>query len=466
VTATSSPHVLHRLSRSAGDGRRAAPVRIAHLGLGNFFRAHQAWYTEHAPDAQAWGIAAFTGRTPVLAEAMAPQDGLYTLVTQRPDGDAYEVVSSVSAVHAAAEHDAWLGYVRSPELALITLTVTEAGYARNADGSLDVGRPDVADDISVLRADPLAVVDTVPARLVAGLLARRAAGGGPLSIVPCDNLADNGTVAAHVVGALAELVDPTLVSWIDANVAFVTTMVDRITPRPTDEVELAVLAATGREDFAPVVTEPFSEWVLAGDFVAGRPAWDAAGARIVDDIAPFEQRKLGLLNGAHSLLAYAGSIRGHETVADAIADPVCRAWVEEWWDEASRYLTLPADEIVEYRAALVARFTNPRIRHLLAQIATDGSLKLPVRILPTLRHERDAGRMPPGAVRALAAWVCHLRGEGAPVDDPAADVFVPLASAPMNDAVRAVLGRLDGALASDDELAAAVVASADELTRS
>ena len=462
MTASSSTHVAHRLSR-ASDGRPAAPVRIVHVGLGNFFRAHQAWYTEHAPDAPEWGIAAFTGRTPVLAEAMGLQDGLYTLVTQRPDGDASEVVSSVSAVHAASEHDAWLGYLRSPDLALVTLTVTEAGYARGADGSLDVARPDVADDIVVLTADHLAVVDTVPARLVAGLLARRAARGGPVSIVPCDNLPDNGAVAERVVRGVADAVDPTLARWIDANVSFVTTMVDRITPRPTDDVERAVLAATGREDAAPVVTEPFSEWVLAGDFLAGRPGWDAAGARVVDDVTPFEQRKLWLLNGAHSLLAYAGSLRGHETVAEAIADPVCRAWVEEWWDESSRYLTLPPDEVAQYRAALVDRFSNPRISHLLAQIATDGSLKLPVRILPTLRRERAAGRLPAGTVRVLAAWVCHLRGSGAPVADPAADVLVPLAAGLLPDAVRAVLRRLDGALASDADLVAAVAAAADDL---
>jgi fructuronate reductase len=466
VTSMPAAHAPHRLSRAAGDGRPAAPVRIVHLGLGNFFRAHQAWYTEHAPDADAWGIAAFTGRSPGLAAVMERQGGLYTLVTQRADGDAYEVVSSVSAVHAVADHDAWLDRLRTPGVALITLTVTEAGYARGGDGSLDVRRPDVADDVRALRVDPTAAVRTVPARLAAGLLARRAVGGGPLSVVPCDNLSDNGPVAARVVRDLAALVDPTLTEWIDANVAFVTTMVDRITPRPTGELERAVLAATEREDAAPVATEPFTEWVLAGEFAAGRPRWDAAGARFVEDIAPFEQRKLWLLNGAHSLLAYAGSLRGHETVADAIADPVCRAWVEEWWDEAARWLTLPAQELAAYRAALLARFTNPRIRHLLAQIAADGSLKLPVRVLPALRRERAAGRVPPGAVRILAAWVCHLRGSGAPVVDPAAEALTGLAGGAGRDAVRAVLGRLDRALATDDALVRAVIAAADVLVRS
>jgi fructuronate reductase len=352
VTPPSTAAAPHRLSRTAGDGRPAAPVRIVHLGLGNFFRAHQAWYTEHAPDADEWGIAAFTGRSPGLAAVMERQDGLYTLVTRHAEGDAYEVVSSVSAVHAATDHDAWLGCLRSPGIGLVTLTVTEAGYVRGADGCLDARRPDVAEDVRTLRADPGSPVSTVPGRLVAGFLARRAAGSGPLSVVPCDNLSDNGAVVARVVRDMATLVDPPLVDWVDANVAYVTTMVDRITPRPADEVAPDVLAATGRADDAPVVTEPFSEWVLAGDFARGRPRWDAAGARLVRDIVPFEQRKLWLLNGAHSLLAYAGSLRGHVTVADAIADPVCRGWVEQRWDEASGHLTLPAAEIAEYRAGV------------------------------------------------------------------------------------------------------------------
>ena len=151
-----------RLSRSAGDGRPAAPVRIVHLGLGNFSRAHQAWYTDHAPDATGWGIAAFTGRTADLAEVMAPQDGLYTLVIRNADGDNFEVVSSISAVHAASEHEAWLAYLCSPDLAIITITVTEAGYLRAADGGLDVDNGRIREDLAALRGDPTVIVGTVP----------------------------------------------------------------------------------------------------------------------------------------------------------------------------------------------------------------------------------------------------------------------------------------------------------------
>ena len=400
------------LSRAAGDGRAAAPVRIAHLGLGNFFRAHQVFYTDHAPDAADWGIAAFTGRSAELAEQLTAQDGLYTLITRAADGDRFEVLSSLSRTHAATDHEAWLGYLASPDVRAVTVTVTEAGYLRGADGGLDRDNDQVRADVAALRADPTAIVRTAPGRLVAGCAARRRADSGPLTIVPCDNLPGNGAVAARVVRDLAELLDPGLADWIDESVSYVTSVVDRITPRTTDDDRRAVADATGVDDRSPVVTEPFHEWVLSGVFPAGRPQWDKAGATFAENIYPYEDRKLWLLNGAHSLLAYAGSARGHQTVAEAVADDECREWIQQWWAEAARHIDLPANVLDDYRAALLDRFANPRMRHLLAQIAADGSQKLPVRILPVLRAERAAGRMPEGATRALGAWVGHLRGAG------------------------------------------------------
>lgn len=441
----------------------APPVRIVHLGLGNFFRAHQAWYTAHASDAAQWGIAAFTGRSPELADALAAQDGLYTLVTRAKDGDRFEVVPSVVRAHAADDHDSWLGYLADPEVRLVTMTVTEAGYMRNAEGGVDLGRPQVHGDIEAMRADISARVHTVPARLVAGLAARRDAGAGAIAVVPCDNLPDNGAVVARVVRELATCVDESLAAWIDEHVSYVTTMVDRITPEPTAEDVRTVEQVTGVRDRAPVVTEPFSEWVLSGAFPNGRPLWESTGATITDSLEPFEQRKLWLLNGAHSLLAYAGSARGHETVADAMADPVCRAWVEDWWAEASPYVPLPADDVAAYRNALVERFANPRIRHRLDQIAADGSQKLPVRVLPVLRRLRSAGRPYPGAARVIAAWVRHLRGAGAPVTDAQADVYARLADGELSDAVRQVLSALAGEDLAEDDVTAAVTAAAVDL---
>jgi fructuronate reductase len=445
----------------------APRIRHVHLGLGNFFRAHQAWYSAHSPDASGWGIAAFTGRgterSNAVVAALAAQDGLYTLVTRASEHDRFEVVNSLAAVHTGQAHTAWLGYFADPLVQVVTTTVTEAGYMRGAGGGLDSDQAEIVADVGALRVDLTAPVRTVPGRLVAGLAARRHARAGRLTMVPCDNLRRNGAVLARVMGDFAEQVDPGLAGWIADNVAYVTTMVDRITPVPTTADIAGAAAQTGVHDRAAVVTEPFSEWVVGGEFAAERPRWQDAGATFTSDVEPFEERKLSLLNGAHSMLAYAGSLRGHVTVADAMGDPTCLGWLEQWWEAASRHLSLPAADNAAYRAALNERFANPRMRHRLDQIAWDGSQKLPIRVLPTLRRERAAGRVPPGATRPVAAWVCHLRGSGAAVTDARADEFVQLACGPLPDAVCLVLKALDPDLGADEAVVAAVLAQAREL---
>jgi fructuronate reductase len=453
-----------RLSRTLPDAPAAAPVRIVHLGVGNFHRAHQAWYTAHSPGAENWGIAAFTGRRADMAEALAPQDGLYTLITRSADGDSFELIGALSAVHSATEHEAYLDYLSRPEVALVTITVTEAGYLRDADGHLDVNQEVVGSDAEALRAQPRSPVSSLPGKLVAGLLSRRAAGAGPITILSCDNLPENGLVAQTVARDLAALVDPSLLEWIAANVDFATSMVDRITPATTDEDRRIVEEACGYEDAYPVPTEPFSEWVMSGTFPAGRPRWEDAGASIVDDVGPFEQRKLRLLNGSHSLLAYAGSIRGHETIDEAIGDAACRRWVELFWDESGRHLELPTEAVAGYRTALLERFSNPRVRHRLSQIATDGSTKLAIRAIPTIQAERAAGRLPTGCATVVAAWVLHLRGLGAPVQDAAAGPAREAANAgDLSKAVPAVLETLAPGLGEDSAFCAEVLAQAEAI---
>ena len=438
-----APGSLRGLTRER-DGRPRAPVRLVHLGLGNFFRAHAAWYTQHAPDAADWGYAAFTGRSPRSALALGAQDSLYTLLVRGPDGATPEVVSSLSAVHAADDLGALRMYFARAELAVVTATVTEAGYCRSSTGDLDTESPDVRDDIAALTTDPAgATVSTTPGRVLAGLSARRAAGAGPLAVVSNDNLPDNGEVMARVVSQLAAAADPTLTGWIEDNVSFVTTVVDRITPRTTDEDRVEVSRQLGVDDPETVPTEPFTEWVLAGDFPNGRPAWDGAGARFVRDVRPFEQRKLWLLNGAHSLMAYAGSIRGHETVTEAIGDPVVNGWVEDWWRAACAHLELPDAELAGYRASLRDRFGNAAIKHLLAQIASDGSQKMPIRAVPVIRAGLQSGQVDPGATRLIAAWIAHLRGHGAAVHDVSADKVTVLAKGASGEAVARVLAWLD-----------------------
>ena len=450
-----------RLSRSLPDMPPAAPVRMVHLGVGNFTRAHQAWYTSHSPDADQWGIAGFTGRRRDTADALAPQDGLYTLITRSGEGDTFELIGALSAVHAAADHEAYLDYLSRPEVAVVTITVTEAAYLRGADGHLDAGLDVIVSDLEALRSAPRNPVASLPARLVAGLVARRTSGASALTILSCDNLPENGAVTKTVVQDFAALLDETLGDWINSQVDFATSMVDRITPRTTDEDRALVQQACGYVDAYPVATEPFSEWVISGGFPAGRPRWEEAGATIVAEVEPFEQRKLWLLNGSHSMLAYAGSIRGHSTIDEAIADPSCRSWVEMFWDEASRHLALPAADIAEYREALLTRFSNPRAGDQLARIAADGSTKLVVRTLPTIRAERAAGRVPIGCATTIAAWVLHLHGLGAPINDPGAAAAEQAAnSGELREAVPAVLDVLEPGLGSDRDFVDAVIGQA------
>lgn len=454
------------LSRRALGEPPAPSPRLAHLGLGSFFRAHPCWYTQRAPDGAQWGFAAFGGRASTeLARDLTAQDGLFTLIERGPRADAAQIIRCLAAAHPAAGHESWTRVLADPALAAVTITVTEAGYLRGPAGGLDFGRPDVQADAAALRADPAGPARTAPGRLVAGLAARRRAGSGPLALVPCDNIPGNGALAERVVLDLAEAADPGLAAWIAASVRVVSTVVDRITPRPRPGDAQAARAATGWADRCPVVTEPFAEWVLSGQFPAGRPDWPAAGARITGDVTPFEHRKLWLLNGAHSLLAYAGSALGHRTVAEAAADETCQEWVADWWSAATPHLPQPDDELAGYLAALSARFGNARIGDRLDRIAADGSQKLPIRVLPVLRAERAAGRLPAGATRILAAWACHLRGLGAPVSDVASAEVVPLAAGPVRQAVPALLRWLDPEIGADGEVTGLVAAQCDELTR-
>ena len=383
------------------------PVRIVHLGLGAFHRAHQAWYTQRANrDAEAsgtsgWGIVAFTGRSPHAASVLAAQDAVYTLIERGPHADTAERIESLSEVADGGDTARWRAAVSDPAVAVITLTVTEAGY-----------RPPVAD----LDADRVALRDggpgrTAPGRLADGLRARRDAGAGGLAVVSCDNLPDNGRVAREAVVGLAADVDPALARWIEDEVSFVSTMVDRITPATTDADREAAERLTGFTDAAPVVTEPFSEWVLSGDFPAGRPEWESAGAKFVDDIEPFERRKLWLLNAGHSLLAYLGLLRGHGTIAEAMDDHACVDALEEIWAEARIELPFDDEQVDATLAALRERFRNARIEHRLAQIASDGSQKLGPRILDPIRARLASGRGPGRAEAAtIAAWILHVLG--------------------------------------------------------
>lgn len=386
------------LSRSALS-LPAPAVRIVHLGLGAFHRAHQVWYTQHAADGAEWGIAAFSMRSAAAADLLAAQDGLFTLV-ERGATDSFELLWPIVEVgDASADAGAlrMIELIAAPSTAVVTLTITEAGY--------------VADSVAVTL-------------LRAGLAARAAAGAGPIAVVPCDNLSGNGDV-------LAALIFP---DGRADGVSFVSTSVDRITPRSTSADQESVLLATGWEDAAPVVTEPYRSWILQGDFPAGRPRWESVGAMFVTEVTPWEQRKLWMLNGAHSYLANAGLVRGLETVAQAIADPELRAGVCAFWAEAATHL--PAEvEAENYAVQLIERFENGRIEHRLSQIAADSVAKLRVRVPPVLRAEQMAGRSGAASRAVLEAWVQAMQSGRRSPDSHDAQIDIALKSSDTSTAL-------------------------------
>jgi fructuronate reductase len=432
--------------------RRSAAPKTIHLGLGAFHRAHQAFYTHRAEQETGTesGIHAFTGRRPDAAETLAAQGFRYTLIERGAAGDTFEPIDTISRASAGADLQAWRQAWLVPELQLITLTITEAGYRVTED------------DLGALRAGQPA---TAMARILDGLQTRRRNDLGPVALVSCDNLADNGTVFGSRVRSLAERWDPELAAWIESGVSFPGTMVDRITPATTDaDRELATqwLRSQGEPeaiDRMPVVCEPFTEWVIAGDFPAGRPAWEQVGVTIVDDVAPYEQRKLWLLNAGHSMLAYVGLARGMRTIDQAMQDSRCTELLEELWAGAAEVLPFGKAEIDAATEALRERFTNPRIAHNLAQIAGDGTQKLPNRSLGIYRARRAAGLPLDSAIPAtLAGWLIHL-GTDLVNDQGVAELITRFKAAGADTPVQQIPIMLDyfgPDTADDHELAAAV----------
>nr|WP_246415755.1 mannitol dehydrogenase family protein [Novosphingobium taihuense] len=391
--------------------REAQKVGIVHFGIGAFHRAHQAWYTDAAMnegDAD-WAITGISLRSAGVARQMNPQGGLYTVAEQSAEGARLRIVGSVRNVLVASEEpDAVIAAVAAPSTHIVSLTVTEKGYCRSADGTLDF---DLAHSLSFYYF------------VTQGLLARAKAGLGGVTLLSCDNLADNGAKLHALMLQYLDRHEPDLVPWFEANCTCPSTMIDRIVPATTDEDRAMVAKALGGlSDEACVVTEPFSQWVIEDRFAGPRPRWEAVGAQLVSEVGPYETAKLRMLNGAHSLLAYCGLKAGYEYVHEAIADPALRQLATSLMhEEAAPTITpAPGQDLAAYAEALIARFANPCLNHRLIQIAMDGSQKIPQRWLETLAESAAQGRTCPAILTAISAWIHHLSGANGPVDDPMA----------------------------------------------
>jgi fructuronate reductase len=418
--------------------REALGTGIVHLGLGAFMRAHLAVYNDDALDqggALSWGIAGVSLRHADTRDALAPQEGLYTLALRDADasGRAREALRVIGGVRemlvAPNDPAAVLRCMASPEVRIISLTVTEKGYCHDpASGTLRPDHPDIVHDLAHPGAPRSAI-----GFIVRSLAQRRARGLDGQTLMSLDNLPANGRVLRGLVLAFAEaLGDAALADWIGNRCSFPCSMVDRIVPRSTDADREHIGSALGLHDAWPVVAEPFIDWVLEDRFAAGRPDWPGVRGVASDaDVAAWERLKLRMVNGAHSALAYLGVVAGWSTVDVAIAQPALRAYIDAMLQtEVEPTLTglfVPRD----YRQRLLQRFANPALAHRTAQIAMDGSQKVPQRLLATIRDRIAAGAPIERLGLALAGWLHYLRGvdeagRAYAIDDPLAGALQTL----------------------------------------
>ncbi|BBZ64540.1 mannitol dehydrogenase family protein [Mycolicibacterium monacense] len=397
-------------------------VGIVHFGVGGFHRAHQAMYVDALLEkglAAEWGICG-VGVLPgdrKMADALGAQDGLYTLLLEKPDGtrDARVIGSIVDYRYAPDDPEGVVELLAAPSTRIVSLTITEGGY--------EVDKVD-ADSVNVfgLITDALAL--------------RRDRGVRPPTIVSCDNIEGNGDVARAAFMCYADRTHPGLSEWIGANTRFPNSMVDRITPVTTPEVIATVRDEFGVDDAWPVVAEPFTSWVLEDTFTDGRPPFEDVGVLLVDDVTPYELMKLRLLNASHQALCYFGYLAGYRLVHDAAADPLFAELLRRYMDsEATPTLRpVPGIDLPDYKRTLIERFANPGVRDTIARLCYGSSDRIPKWLLPVVRENLRTGAPIQLSAAVVASWARYAEGvdeQGQPIDvqDQLADELVPLARA-------------------------------------
>ena len=453
--------------------RSALTPSVVHFSVGGFHRAHQLLYFDELAErgiSTAWGVVGIGLHHRTLKDALAPQDYLYTVVERSPDGERARVVGvMIDYLYAPDDPTAVLDRLTDARTRVVTLTITGAGYRLDpASGVFD------ADDAD-LRAD-LATPDlprTVFGFIVEALDRRRRGGLPPFTVVSCDNMHRNGEGTRDAVVGFARLRDEVLARWITDRVAFPSSMVDRITPQTAPEERAAVARKYGVDDNWPVITEPFSQWVIEDTFCNGRPPLEQVGVRFVEDVADYELMKTRLLNASHCALGYLGSLAGLSRIDEVMADDVFRRYVTRLMDdEVTPLLPQPAGiDLTEYKRVLLQRFANPAIADRLDRLCRRGSTKMPHHLLPSLTEARRQGRPSALLTLALAGWLRYLRGTDAtgravPLDDPHAPRLQALAQAGGSDP-RPLLGvrSIFGDLGDDTELVADLRTALERLER-
>ncbi|WP_236038110.1 mannitol dehydrogenase family protein [Belnapia arida] len=391
----------------------AVTAGIVHLGPGNFHRAHMARYAhdlmERRADALAWGILG-AGLMPPdrrIVDALAPQDGLYTLLERGEGEECATVIGSLAEVTFAGESSAaLLRAMEAPAIRIVSLTVTENGYCIDrATRRLDPANPLIQADLAAPEA-PRSAIGVI----TEALRRRRRAGAAAFTVMSCDNLQHNGQVLRDAVLVFAALRDPSLARWIEDKAAFPSTMVDRITPGTTDEDRQSLEARHGFRDRWPVPCETFHQWVIEDRFAAGRPPWEEVGAQLVPDVGPYEFMKLRLLNASHHTIAGLGVLLGHAHVSDCMADADLAALMRAVMDRETGPTVppVPGIDLDAYKDSVTARFANPAIRDTPGRIVADGSPNI---VLEPLRDRLRAGQPVDLLALAVAAWMRCARGE-------------------------------------------------------
>ncbi|MBD9656899.1 mannitol dehydrogenase family protein [Pseudomonas sp. PDM12] len=399
---------------------------IAHIGVGGFHRAHQAIYTEallNRGEAREWGICGVGLRREdrAMQQALAAQDHLYTmLVLGDEPGLEVRVVGAINGMLLAEDSPAALiDKLADPAIRIVSLTITEGGYCiDDSTGEFMAHLPDIQHDLAHPQA-PRSVFGF----LCAALAKRRAAGTPAFTLMSCDNLPHNGAVTRKALLAFAHLADHELASWIDSHVSFPNAMVDRITPMTSDAHRAQLTERHGVEDAWPVVCEPFLQWVLEDKFVNGRPAWEKVGVQFTDDVTPYEEMKIKLLNGSHLALTYLGFLKGYRYVHETMNDPLFRRYVRTFMDldVTPQLAAVPGIDLEGYKDTLIERFSNQAIADQLERVCSDGSSKFPKFIVPTLNRLIEDGRPLERAALVVAAWALYLKG----VDETGASYRIP-----------------------------------------
>ncbi len=403
---------LHKAVRVPTYNRGALVQHTVHIGVGGFHRAHQAVYLDdllHNEVEPRWGecglgILKSDAR---MRDALKGQDCLYTLVQKSVDTQVARVIGSISDyIYAPEERERAIATMAAADTKIVSLTITEGGYFMDeGTGMFTPNHPEIQHDLHYPE-EPITSIGYI----AAALDRRRRQGLSPFTLMSCDNLQGNGDVVKRVLVEFAELRDPALGRWITANVAFPNSMVDRITPATTPEDNAALQASYGFHDAWPVMTEPFTQWVIEDHFCSGRPNWEKVGAQLVSDVAPYELMKMRLLNGSHLAMAYLGALAGYQYVHEVMQDDLFISFTKAFMEEVTPVVPhIPGTSVVEYKRVLIERFANPAIHDQVTRICSEGSAKMPKWVLPSIAELLEKGRSIHLASLVIASWIHYLK---------------------------------------------------------